>query len=135
MTAVQSAYLVRRFIVTGQWLPSVRSRVFFSSSASSSSSWSDKERSNRSVPSLGVPDTDDPFLILGVSIDASESEIKNNFYQLAKRVHPDAVLRQSRDGVKNGRREASNAAADFQKLVRAVLHKKATVLLYVFSIL
>jgi len=106
-----SALLARRFVAAGcsGGAHGARKRALSASSFSSSSSWSEEERQRgrREAPPA-LPETDDPFLILNVNIDAAEAEIKTSFYQLAKRVHPDAAPR---------RTDALKAAADFHKLV------------------
>ena len=107
-----SALLARRFVAAsccGGAHGARKGALSSSSSSSSSSSWSEEERQRgfREAPPA-LPETEDPFLILNVKIDATEAEIKTSFYQLAKRVHPDAAPR---------RTDALKAAADFHKLV------------------
>lgn len=119
MLFYNSALLARRFVAAsssgGAHLSGMRKRAL----SSSSSSWSEEERRDgRQEPPPQLPETEDPFIILNVKIDATEAEIKTSFYQLAKRVHPDAAPR---------RADALKAAADFHKLVRictcwAILH-------------
>jgi len=107
MLFYNSVLLARRFVAaSSNGAHSARKRAL-----SSSSSWSEEERQGgrrESSPQLLLPETEDPFIILNVKIDATEAEIKTSFYQLAKRVHPDAAPR---------RTDALKAAADFHKLV------------------
>lgn len=109
MLFYKSALIARRLVaVSTNGAHGARKRAL--SSSSSSSSWSEEERQRgrREPPPPLLPETEDPFLILNVNIDATEAEIKTSFYQLAKRVHPDAAPR---------RTDALRAAADFHKLV------------------
>lgn len=105
MLLYNSALLARRFVAAGSGgTHGARKRAL-----SSSSSFSEEERQRgRREPPPHLPETEDPFLLLNVKIDATEAEIKTSFYQLAKLVHPDSAPR---------RMDALQAAADFHKLV------------------
>mgnify|MGYP003686848913 CR=1 FL=1 len=108
MLFYNSALLTRRLVAaTRGGAHGVRKRAL--SSSSSSRSEEERQRGRREVPPP-LPETEDPFVILNVKIDATEAEIKTSFYHLAKQVHPDAAPQTHRT-------DALKAAADFHKLV------------------
>jgi hypothetical protein len=108
MLFYNSALLARRLVAAScGGAHGVRKRAL--SSSSSTRSEDERQRGRREVPPP-LPETEDPFVILNVKIDATEAEIKTRFYHLAKQVHPDAAPQTHRT-------DALKAAADFHKLV------------------
>ncbi|GAB5031848.1 chaperone domain superfamily isoform 2 [Nannochloropsis oceanica] len=110
MLFYKSALLSRRVVAASSGgAQGVRKRALLSSSASRSEDERQRGRRDEQPP---LPETEDPFVILNVKVDATEAEIKTSFYQLAKQVHPDAAAQTHRT-------DALKAAADFHKLMRA----------------
>lgn len=108
MLFYKSALLSRRVVAASSGgAQGVRKRALLSSSASRSEDERQRGRRDEQPP---LPETEDPFVILNVKVDATEAEIKTSFYQLAKQVHPDAAAQTHRT-------DALKAAADFHKLV------------------